>query len=346
LFLGIWVLVEIFTPVAKAGTLKNIGQRLKFFFVDKIGWGHSQRGRKWLVVLVTLLGMVAGILTHPYFPDNLKFYHEQVIKIAFLNIDYTSLNVGSEWFPFPPLSLLSSASLLFIVLAVSLVFVAWTPRRLSKVTVYLGIMTVVLLLLTLKTRRFVEYLVPITIMFTSLLWRDLLGELRWRDIWRRYLSDTWLHKTMTIVVIVAGLFIIGRSIWFTKQASDEGRPLTQYREAALWMKYNLPDNALVINNNWSDWPQLFYYNTTQNYLIGLDMRFMLNKYPYAIDTYLALNKAEERPEINPYIFFRQRLNGDYLFISKQRGHLREKISDSVYFQIVYEDDDAAIYRIQ
>ncbi|MEA3272736.1 MAG: hypothetical protein U9P90_03660, partial [Patescibacteria group bacterium] len=67
-----------------------------------------------------LLGLVAGLIINPYFPDNLIFYWLQTVKIGFLNYQ-SQISVGAEWYAPTFNELFTGASLVFVLFFVALV---------------------------------------------------------------------------------------------------------------------------------------------------------------------------------------------------------------------------------
>ena len=55
-------------------------------------------------------------------------------------------------------------------------------------------------------------------------------------------------------------------------ASSE--PHDTYRAGAEWMRANVPAGQIVFNTDWDDFPRLFYYDPTHNYVSGLDPTYL------------------------------------------------------------------------
>ncbi|MBI2426494.1 MAG: hypothetical protein HYV34_01480 [Candidatus Kerfeldbacteria bacterium] len=51
------------------------------------------------LVICSFLGIIAGLVSSPYFPKNLRFYWIQTIQIAVVNFRGT-IGVGGEWYPY------------------------------------------------------------------------------------------------------------------------------------------------------------------------------------------------------------------------------------------------------
>jgi hypothetical protein len=53
----------------------------------------------------------------------------------------------------------------------------------------------------------------------------------------------------------------------------------RYRGATEWFKKNTPEKSIVFNAAWDNFPQLFFMNTHNYYVVGLDMLFMYQYNP-------------------------------------------------------------------
>jgi hypothetical protein len=59
----------------------------------------------------------------------------------------------------------------------------------------------------------------------------------------------------------------------SRQATD-GLAWTTYRDGALWLAQNTPPGSRVFTTGWDDFPHMFYWNTHNTYLLGLDPTYM------------------------------------------------------------------------
>jgi hypothetical protein len=60
------------------------------------------------------------------------------------------------------------------------------------------------------------------------------------------------------------------------QASiQKSKPFQTYAESSAWLAANTPLGSRIFQTDWDDFPRLFFYNTQNTYLIGLDPTYML-----------------------------------------------------------------------
>ena len=67
-------------------------------------------------------------------------------------------------------------------------------------------------------------------------------------------------------------------VWITLHASSDSlqgsKPYQRYAAASAWLEENTPAGARVFQTDWDDFPRLFFYNTHNTYLVGLDPTYL------------------------------------------------------------------------
>jgi hypothetical protein len=99
-------------------------------------------------------GTVAGVMTHPYFPDSVSFLGTQIFATGLT----PEIGVGTEWRAYD--NVWSFANLIGIPLAVQAVALAWRLRAgppLNRGEWTLLVASLFFFVLVLKARRFIEY---------------------------------------------------------------------------------------------------------------------------------------------------------------------------------------------
>jgi hypothetical protein len=64
------------------------------------------------------------------------------------------------------------------------------------------------------------------------------------------------------------------SIAVARRDANNGLAWDTYRDAALWLAANSPAGARVYTADWDDFPHMFFWNTHNTYLTGLDPTYM------------------------------------------------------------------------
>ncbi len=299
-------------------------------------------------------GLIAGLIINPYFPKNLIFYWHQIVKIAVINYQ-EKINVGAEWYSYPFGDLIANSSFVFVLLVLSsaIFFINLLkylenkkniPSKNGLETLTLAFLTLFFLILTLRSRRNVEYFIPFAILLASFSLNQpfsLRGQ-----YWYSFQKWWQERKILGTILCLYFLFIIpftaGRNIWSTKKLFDSGSPTNKYQGAAEWLENNTPKGAIIFHNDWDDFPSLFYYNAHNYYIAGLDPTFM---YDYNKDLHkkwvdITTGKQDKISEIVNRDFYAQ-----YVFVDKDHIALENNLKRDGNFIKVYEDDEGKIYQL-
>ncbi len=308
------------------------------------------------LLLSCLGGLTAGIIINPYFPKNLYFYWYHIVKIAVINYKDV-INVGAEWYSYKFFDLISNASFVFIlfVIALSALFV-FLIKKIIKETVQsssqnldkaltLFLIFCFFFILTLRSRRNVEYWVPFAILFSTFLMNDYFP----------YKFEKLLFKFKGILmkrglaVRVASLcfvfsfpLIMVKDLSMVKDSYEKGYSVDKYKKVSEWLVQNTPANSVVFHNDWDDFPPLFYYNTHNRYIAGLDPTFM---YDYDKELYkrwvdITVGKQDNISEI-----IKNNFRSEYVFVDKEHVALENNLKRDGHFKMVYKDEEGKIYKL-
>jgi hypothetical protein len=125
---------------------------------------------------------------------------------------------------------------------------------------------------------------------------------------------------------------------------DSTRALKEYpgpdlQEAAGWMKSNIPAGEKVIHLDWGDFPQLFYYDPTHRYLVGLDPMFLYVRSPDRLKL-LEDVKSGRRP-LDPAALSEE-FQSRWLVLRP----LRRPVADAAGLTPEFEDGGGSVYRLR
>ena len=164
---------------------------------------------------LTFLGLAAGLIINPYFPQNVNFYLTQIWEIAVINYKST-IGVGGEWYGYKPLNLLSNISLVFSTMIVALVFFP-TVRQAKDIKWFLFVVMIVFYILTLKSRRNVEYFVPFAIFWAGWVISQAIKEKRFAgefELLAEFFGKYKLASMLAVVFLAMSVpYIITRDVY-------------------------------------------------------------------------------------------------------------------------------------
>jgi len=205
-----------------------------------------------------------------------------------------------------------------------------------------------------QSRRFVEYFPAFALIFAALAWAPLLsgramgagsgngstprnGLLsRWKGLASAY--NFWLPAILLALILVPGMLLTLQDA----QASIQNTSSYQrYAQASAWLKTNTPAGTRVFQTDWDDFPRLFYHNTHNTYLIGLDPTYMQL---YNADLYDQWVKITEGKIDRPSEFISPRFSAEYVVTDLDHKDFIARAENDPGLKQVYRDDEAIIYQ--
>ncbi|MBD0326708.1 MAG: hypothetical protein ICV68_09765, partial [Pyrinomonadaceae bacterium] len=140
-----------------------------------IAW--SERRFEWRPFVWTwLVGFPLGIIVNPYFPKNIRLLIEHIVMKA--KTGNFSTAVGQEWYPYDSWYLLGSCFIAFVAMVVGYVAYSGLERKRAARPLFFLIFSTLLMILSFRYRRFVEYWPPFAVLFAAFSLQPLLEGLK------------------------------------------------------------------------------------------------------------------------------------------------------------------------
>lgn len=295
-------------------------------------------------VLALWSGALAGLLVNPFFPQNLKFYWEQVVQIAVINYQ-SAIGVGQEWYPYPFASLVKDLPILAILLGIAIIVgpALWAEFRAkdrahSRVVLAVTVCALIFLLLTLRSRRHVEYFVPLGVWAAAMWWSLVPRGIFWPRF-KRY----W--PSLALLVLGSLCFLVGSardSFSAGKRDLGNGYRFDLYKNAAAYLSKNTQPNDVVVHADWDDFPPLFYWNSQNHYIMGLDPTFMYRADHGRYQRYVDFTLGKSADPVGVM----KELGSRYVVADHEHTTLENSLVSSGSFKKVYTDNDAVIYVLK
>lgn len=226
-----------------------------------------ERKIEYKLAIATGAGIIVGHIVNPYFPKNILFIHDHMVPKLFAT-DYAT-SVGSEWYPYDSWGLLTMSAVAIVAYAGGIILTNRDEWFSDKPRLFWFLTATMYFVLLMKSRRFVEYFPPSAIMFFAFSARQWLRQI---DLGKLFKSEA------RIAAVICGALIVWFAVFSTVTAAREDVRSEQssraYRGGAEWLANNTPEGATVFHTDWDDFPMLFFYNTHNTYIIGLDPDFM------------------------------------------------------------------------
>ena len=334
-----------------------------------IGW--TERRFEWRPLTWVAIGALAGLVINPYFPQNLHLLYEH-LKIKLTPSDF-STDVGKEWYPYDSWEFIGNSLVACVAMLVGYIGFDPSDRRRSHHQLFFLIFSTALMIMTARSKRFVEYWPPFAVIFSAFtlqpwllgirstltrLSTDMLDELQpfldrhgpgspINETERQELFKSIISATIAIALAVvffiniAGIKDLGVK-GVIRDIADSGSH-DYYRAGAEWMRANLTPGQIIFNTDWDDFPRLFYFDPTHAYVSGLDPTYLYDKDPALskLNDDITLGKEED-----PGPLIRDRFGSRYVFTDNSHGDFFDNAQKSGWFEIVYEDRDCTILHIR
>ena len=210
-------------------------------------------------------------------------------------------------------------------------------------------------LMVFQSRHFIEYFPAFALIFAALAWSPLLKAserhtdhdkggapaTRLRMITGNWKSSFkhWIPVGLLVLILVPGMWITFRGSQSNLQSS---KPHQRYAQASAWLEDNTPVGARVFQTDWDDFPRLFYYNTHNTYLVGLDPTYMQLYNADMYDLWVDITRGDvERP--SDYIY--PQFGAQYVMTDLKHKDFLRRAEDDPGLGEVYRDQDAVIFEV-
>jgi hypothetical protein len=284
-------------------------------------------------------GILVGHVVNPYFPRNVLFIWDHIVPKLFAT-DYET-SVGSEWYPYNSWAMLTMSLVAILAYAAGIFFTNFQEWKTDKARLFWFLVSTMYFVLLMKSRRFVEYFPPSAILFFAFAVRDKLQNLE--------LAKFVKNEARAFAVIACGivvLFMAQSTIAAARKDIINEPASIAYKGGAEWLAKNTPFGATVFHTDWDDFPMLYFYNTHNTYIIGLDPDFMRLKDEKLFRRYedITLGRVREPEDeiLNDYgcqYIFTDNDHGDFINIANHRPRLEKVFSDK--YTTVYHILDKA-----
>lgn len=303
-------------------------------------------------------GLLAGLVVNPYFPENLSFYWQQVVRIAVLG-HASGVARGDEWTSIGLLDLFARNPGPFLVLAAVLGFLAFAvmwPRVLRSAArverddaqgvVLALVMSVALLLMTLRQQRQVEFLSPFLLLAAALLFSALFRRIdpaAARREFRKIFPRPHLPLLAAAFVAFALLNVGVRGLMQGRALFAEVRTHHAAPEIAAALRGVAPAGALVWHDRWDDFPAFFLYAPEFRYVAGLDPQFLASASP---ERYRLWEELKEGGVTDSAAVMRREFGASYAVVRADRAALIAALAADSSARLVYADSVASIYELR
>ncbi len=315
---------------------------------------------EWPKILASLGGIAIGLLARPNPIGTLKLIYIQTIEIILVKINKIPLYFGREILDFDLrgsefVGLLQNAGPALMILLIALVLFKVSSRTSASIDQKLKILS-----LTGTTLAAVFMMISLTVARRGYDYSVVLALVAASAIFTLYFTAAPTHskkRLMFAAVILSGLLFTNSISGFRGFMAQAFAP-DYLKESSLWLKNNTRPGEIVFNTRWDLFHGLFFWNTHNYYVNGMDPIFMYAYNPslYWKNHYLAIDKAgsitcgkikctaEEAEDTHTALV--DDFKASYLILRKtQTPSLYSHLAGEKKFQLVFENKNEAIFKI-
>jgi hypothetical protein len=282
------------------------------------------------------VGTVAGLILNPYFPNNLIFtYHHFIAKLELAE----SIKVGNEWYPYDTSQLLQNSPLALLALVSGFFALGTSGRKMNSRTSTVFFAAIFFAMMLFNARRFIEYFPPFSLIFAAFAWSEVL------DLEKDPASEfsnrlrTFIPVLVLAIAILAGMF---KSFPVVQNQLAKSKPYDLYAGSSAWLVENTEKGELIFQTDWDDFPRLFFYNTHNTFLAGLDPTY-LQIYDQALyEEWVSITRGEVD---NPSQFIRSDFNARYIHTDLNHGKFIKQAENDPGMREVYRDEQSVLFEI-
>jgi hypothetical protein len=291
-------------------------------------------------VAASSVGIVAGLLINPYFPKNLTLLYQHVLMKLNTTSGYT-VDVGVEWYPYETWVMLVSSAVACVIYFAGLLAFDFRSRVRDLKPLFFLIVSAMLLLMALKSRRFIEYWPPFAVVFAAFSFNLKFEQLDFT--WVAQTRDRIIAAVAAALVTVAAVgAMVGTVFQAHVDVKSEADPFA-YKGASEWIAEHTPPGSLIFNTDWDDFPMLYYYNPNNTYIVGLDPTYLYDRDKDLWNLYARITLGEEE---DPAPLIRERFGAEYVFTDNGHTDFLNNAYDSGDFETVYKDPHTTVLRLR
>ena len=229
-------------------------------------------------LIATAAGVLVGILLHPASLNYLHVIFIHLWQILYLKYSGVELGVGSEIQTIGFLKTIryNSLALFFYFIATALFF-SFIKLRNSLLNLILFLTSFGWLALGLIIPRGLDFWLPLAWIFVVSISSDFVHLPEYQMI-KKFIEEKTDKKILATMLVAVMLVVAANNlVQFGLNRYDrlhEKRKDAHFAEVAAWLKKNTSPGEIVFYDNWSYWPEMFYFDDYNRYVLGIDPTFL------------------------------------------------------------------------
>jgi hypothetical protein len=295
---------------------------------------------EWKTPLTVLAATAAGMVFHPYFPDNITMFWVQNFYVLWMGTNGSvDLKMGGEFRPMDTKKMLEVITSVLIPFFLAFLVSLKGSIKADKKTRALFMVALSLIVLTMTSKRFAEYSVPVTLWFCAAFFNPFFSQYDLKALWRK-------RAARTALIVFGACLVLG--LLFVRSYRDVARQYSAeesgFKAPALYVKEHAPKGSLIYTCDWDDTPEIFFYNSDNNYPVFLDPNFMYVWNPDFWQKWFRVSNGMEGDRT--YHFFKNVFNVEWGICTSNFSKLRRIIEGDKRMEIILRTPHSYLFRVR
>jgi hypothetical protein len=225
-----------------------------------------------LFPVIGLLGILVGLTVHPQFPNTFIISYIQGITVGLKTLGICSNNVVMATELSAPNTYYLLINIPLFLLCVCNIILFVSKRNKEQSIIFLFLLQLFFLIGYFFSKRCIEYLVPIEVIYFSI----LISKYEKEDKKNVIISVISNLKVLLGIIVVLIFVMLPLNNIQIKRLLKLPTPYYQFGE---WQRANLPEGTYIGLLNWGDFQRLFYVAPELRYSMAQDPMFSYYLYP-------------------------------------------------------------------
>jgi len=149
----------------------------------------------------------------------------------------------------------------------------------------------------------------------------------------------------SLPIVILALFVTlstYKSIPAAGESIQGAKPYNLYAGASNWLEKNTPAGSRVFQTDWDDFPRLFFYNTHNTYLAGLDPTYLQLYDSNLYDLWVDITGGDVE---TPSELIASSFGASYVHTDLNHSDFLEQAAKDPGLKEVYRDEQAVIFEV-
>jgi hypothetical protein len=292
----------------------------------------------WQPLAYVVIGVALGLIINPYFPQNIAFIIDHLgekVDIA------SSVRLGSEWYPYTTEAIMTNSTGALLVLILGFCAASFSAHKRDRVETTLLFIVLLMLYMVFKSRRFIEYFPAFALLYGAVALGR--GQVRLLDYLPSFLTNIrFVRSLMALLVLLPAAYLVwttSRSTYSDIQQADE---LAYFEGASQWLQQHTEPGEMIFQTDWDDFTRLFYYNTHNTYLVGLDPTYLQVADPLLWNLWVAITRGQVDL---PSSIIQESFGANYVVSDVNHPEFASRADADPHMQLVYRDAYSLIWHV-